>query len=58
MGKVFKSRYHPRVSFMDAKVGYMPSYAWRSIMSARVVIEKGGKWWIGNDETTKIWKDS
>lgn len=43
---------------MDAKVGYMPSYAWRSIMSARVVIEKGGKWWIGNDETTKIWKDN
>lgn len=58
MGKVFKSRYHPRGSFMDAKVGYMPSYAWRSIMSARVVIEKGGKWWIGNDETTKIWKDN
>jgi len=58
MGKVFKSRYHPRGSFMEAKLGFLPSYAWRSIMSVREVITKGGKWRIGNREKVRIWHDN
>jgi len=58
MGKIFKSRYHPRGSFMEAKLGFSPSYAWRSIMSAREVVEKGSKWRIGNREKVRIWKDN
>jgi len=58
MGKVFKSRYHPRGSFMEAKMSFSPSYAWRSIMGTRDVIEKGSKWRIGNGEKVKIWQDN
>ncbi|CAJ2652835.1 unnamed protein product [Trifolium pratense] len=57
MGRVFKSRYYPRASFMEAKIGYQPSYAWRSIQSAKDVIILGSRWRIGNGEKVKICKD-
>jgi ribonuclease HI len=57
MGRVFKSRYYPRASFMEAKTGYQPSYAWRSIQSAKEVINLGSRWRIGNGEKVKIFKD-
>lgn len=40
--KVFKSRYYPNGNFMTAKEGYQPSYAWKSIISARELVDKGG----------------
>ena len=58
MGKIFKSRYHPRGSFLDAKLGFSPSYAWRTIMSARELIMKGSKWRIGYGEKVRIWHDN
>ncbi|GAU51235.1 hypothetical protein TSUD_412370 [Trifolium subterraneum] len=56
--RVFKSRYYPRNSFLEATVGYQPSYAWRNILSAKEVVEKGARWRIGNGLKVKIWKDS
>ncbi|GAU21787.1 hypothetical protein TSUD_329120, partial [Trifolium subterraneum] len=46
--KIMKSRYYPRGIFLCAKEGYQPSYAWRSILSARDIVTKGGVWKIGN----------
>jgi hypothetical protein len=58
LGRIFKSRYYPRTSFMEAKLGYQPSYAWRSILSAKDVMDKGAGWRVGNGSSIKIWKDS
>jgi hypothetical protein len=58
VGKILKSRYFPRTSFNEASIGYQPSYAWRSILSAREVLEKGCTWSIGNGRNTRIWKDT
>ena len=58
MERVFKRRYYPRTTFLEATVGYQPSYAWRSIISAKEVVEKGARWRIGNGTKVKIWKDS
>ncbi|GAU33808.1 hypothetical protein TSUD_221460 [Trifolium subterraneum] len=58
MGRIFKSRYHPRGSFLEAKLGHLPSYAWRSIMSVKDVIMQGGKWQIGNGAKVRIWHDN
>lgn len=35
---------------MDASIGYQPSYAWRSMFSAKNVIEKGARWSIGDGQ--------
>ena len=42
---------------MAAKLGRNPSYAWRSILAARDVLEKGMRWIIGNGKNVKIWED-
>jgi hypothetical protein len=56
--KNFKSRYFPRTGFMEAQIGYQPSYAWRSIFNAKKVIEMGSRWSIGNGQQVRIWRDS
>lgn len=41
VGKMFKDRYYPMSSVEDSFIGYAPSYAWRSILSARDLSNKG-----------------
>ncbi|XP_058741794.1 uncharacterized mitochondrial protein AtMg00310-like [Vicia villosa] len=36
--KVFKGRYYPRGTIEDCSTGFAPSYAWRSILSARSMV--------------------
>uniref|UniRef100_A0A7N2LLU9 Reverse transcriptase zinc-binding domain-containing protein n=1 Tax=Quercus lobata TaxID=97700 RepID=A0A7N2LLU9_QUELO len=36
--RVYKARYFPGCSFMDAKLGHNPSFVWRSLLAARDVI--------------------
>lgn len=55
--KIFKSRYYPNGNFLTAKEGYQPSFAWRSILSARELVDKGGLWKIGNGRKVRIWGD-
>jgi hypothetical protein len=57
MGRICKSRYFPRANLLDAPECYQPSYAWRSILSARDVVQKGVAWVIGNGRKVRIWKD-
>lgn len=58
LARVFKSRYFPRSNFMEAKVGYQPSYAWRSLVKAKKVIDLGARWSIGNGTNVRVWKDN
>jgi hypothetical protein len=55
--RIFKCRYHPRKEFMAAKVGFQPSYAWRSLMHAKEVISSGARWAIGNGQKVQIYND-
>uniref|UniRef100_A0A2N9GLP4 Reverse transcriptase domain-containing protein n=1 Tax=Fagus sylvatica TaxID=28930 RepID=A0A2N9GLP4_FAGSY len=43
--------------FMDAKVGYRPSHAWRSIALARSVLRLGLRWHIGDGKQVQINSD-
>ncbi|EEF36624.1 conserved hypothetical protein [Ricinus communis] len=38
MCKVLKARYFPSYSFLDAEMGVIPSYVWRSVMAAQDLI--------------------
>ena len=46
--RVFKARFFPNCSILDAKDSNSGSYAWKSILGARDVIKKGMVWRIGN----------
>jgi hypothetical protein len=49
-----KAKYYANSSILDAKMGSKPSFAWRSIMSSRDLLEEGLFWRIGNGEQTNI----
>lgn len=55
--KMLKARYFPRSFFLDAKVGFQPSYAWRSLLKGRDVLNEGTGWFVGNGTKIKVFKD-
>ncbi|PWA74859.1 hypothetical protein CTI12_AA246610 [Artemisia annua] len=55
--RILKTRYYPRGSFLDARIGYRPSFVWRSLCTARDIIRKGKRWNIGNGMKVRIWED-
>ncbi|XP_057426510.1 uncharacterized protein LOC130719933 [Lotus japonicus] len=48
--KCLKARYFPRASLLSAPVGFRPSFAWRSICSARKIITEGSLWKVDNEQ--------
>ncbi|XP_016193039.1 uncharacterized protein LOC107633966 [Arachis ipaensis] len=47
--RVYKAKYFSYSPFMNAQIGQNPSWAWRSILEGRNVLEKGLNWQIGQD---------
>ncbi|XP_019158174.1 PREDICTED: uncharacterized protein LOC109154890 [Ipomoea nil] len=55
VAKVYKARYYPNTTFIDAKIGGCPSHSWRSIMAVHdMVVARVGRR-IGDGKTTLIW---
>ena len=46
--RVYKSRYFPNCSFMDADLGNNQSYVWRGLLAARDLIREGSIWHVGD----------
>ncbi|XP_058774462.1 uncharacterized protein LOC131648749 [Vicia villosa] len=57
MERFFKGRYYPQYSLSDAQCGFLPSFAWRSILSSKEVVLNGSRWRIGNGEKVRIGED-
>ncbi|KAH9730036.1 reverse transcriptase domain-containing protein [Citrus sinensis] len=57
VARILKARYYPKVSFVDASVGFNPSYTWRSIMAAKDVVVNGSRIRIGNGQQVQLSKD-
>ncbi|KAK4381930.1 hypothetical protein Sango_2920100 [Sesamum angolense] len=55
--RILKARYFPNTSILEAKIGYRPSYAWRSISSAVPLICAGLRWRIGSGSLVRVWLD-
>ena len=56
--RIFKSKFFPNCSIIEAKEGRGGSYAWKSILHGREVIRRGAKWRVGNGESIKVWGDN
>lgn len=53
--KVFKARFFPNCSIMEATDSRLGLYAWRSILIGRDVLQRGARWGVGNGEKINIW---
>jgi len=57
VARVFKSRYFPRSSFLGAKLGYNPSFAWWSILNLRQLLLYGCRCIVGNGKHVSVMND-
>ncbi|CAH9147575.1 unnamed protein product [Cuscuta epithymum] len=57
VGRVFKSRYFPRGTFLTATLGHTPSFVWRSLFETQNIIRDGFKWRVGDGRSINIWED-
>ena len=55
--RVLKSKYFPNGDVLNAKLGSLPSYSWRSIHGSLEVIRRGSRWRVGNGKLIHIWED-
>ncbi|KAL6497651.1 hypothetical protein OROHE_027084 [Orobanche hederae] len=58
MAKLYKARYFPDTSFLNATIGKNPSFIWSSILEAQHVIKRGTGWRVGDGNSIDIWKDA
>ena len=55
--RVFKAKFFPIGTILDAKESSLGSYAWKSILSARDIIKKEAVWRIGDGQSVSIRED-
>ena len=46
--RVYKARYFPNCSFLEAELGHKPSFVWRSLIATREVVVRGLRWRMGD----------
>ncbi|CAN0925181.1 Transposon TX1 uncharacterized 149 kDa protein [Linum grandiflorum] len=57
VSRVIKARYFPKGDFLTAKVGYRPSYVWRSMFAAQDLVRDGIRWRIGDGAKVNVWSE-
>ncbi|XP_024043004.1 uncharacterized protein LOC112099765 [Citrus clementina] len=57
IGQIFKARYFPRTSIVEADLGHNPSFVWRSLMAAKHIIVRGSRIQVGSGQNTLIGSD-
>ncbi|XP_042942843.1 uncharacterized protein LOC122277025 [Carya illinoinensis] len=56
--RILKEKYYRKGQFVEAKLGYKPSYMWRSLLAAQGLVKAGSVWRVGNGKSIAIWIDN
>lgn len=56
VSKILQARYFKNCHFLNAKLGFRPSFIWRSILWGREVINRGIRWRIGRGDQVEIYR--
>ncbi|KAJ8430038.1 LOW QUALITY PROTEIN: hypothetical protein Cgig2_014198 [Carnegiea gigantea] len=54
--RVLKARYFPNYAILESKLGFSPSYTWRSIHGVFWVIDWGIRWLVGDVYSLNVWE--
>lgn len=57
MARFLKRKYYPHSDFLEAPMGERPSFAWRSFLFGRELLQEGLKKQVGNGQGTRVWID-
>lgn len=57
VSKILKGRYFRGISIWSVKTKHSDSWYWKSILSARRLLEEGSRKRVGDGKTSSIWKD-
>lgn len=57
LDRVFKTKYFPSVDFVHSNMRHKPSYVWRSIFAAKLLLLGGCIWRIGKGTRVSILND-
>ena len=55
--RVLKAKYFSNSDFLNAEIGNKPSFAWRSIMSAKTIAQHGYRWQVEDGSAISIVHD-
>lgn len=55
LARVLKTKYYPSSDFLSAQLGNLPSLTWKSVWSAKGLLEKGLCWRVGKGDHISIW---
>ncbi|XP_074353507.1 uncharacterized protein LOC141703747 [Apium graveolens] len=54
VSRLYKARYFPKGTFLEAEAGNNPSFVWRSILEAKDLIKSGMRWKVGSGDFINI----
>uniref|UniRef100_A0A803PCK9 Reverse transcriptase domain-containing protein n=1 Tax=Cannabis sativa TaxID=3483 RepID=A0A803PCK9_CANSA len=57
VGRIYKARYYPRGSYLNAELGQNPSFIWRSIWEAQSLVRQGARRSIGDGSSVSVLHD-
>jgi hypothetical protein len=55
VAQVLKAKYFPHGSFLSSELGNRPSFVWKSLFSAKELLQEGLVWRIEDGKCIKIW---
>ena len=58
VARLFKAKYFHQGSYLSSSLGSNPSFVWRSVWSAKDVVNKDIRWRVGDGKSIYVWRDA